>query len=138
MELNDRRHHHVVRCSQAVVWIDHHTARIIELSRDDRHVVDVEPRFPSRRVHRMDGVTGSGHHPADRRYLDDVVNSLEGIDEVLIAGPGTAKVRLEHHLARRRPDVACHVVAVHAVESPSDGPLAALVRQELARIGQPR
>ena len=122
--------------SHAIVWIDHHTARVIELSRDHHRVTEVVATNAIRQVHRKSGIKGSGHHGPDRAFLDEVADAVEGVDEILVTGPGVAKRAFERHVAERRPDVACHLVGVEPSDHPSDSQLLDHARKVFRRIDQ--
>jgi stalled ribosome rescue protein Dom34 len=122
--------------AHAIVWIDHHTARVIEVSRDQHRVTEIVATPACRQVHRKSGIIGSGHHGPDRAFLDEVADAVEGVDEIIVTGPGVAKRSFERHLGERRPGIACHIVAVEPSDHPSDGQLVAHARREFRRIDQ--
>ena len=49
-------------------------------------------------------------------------------------GPGSAKTEFAHHLDRRHPQLAAHVVAVETVDHPSDHELLDFARRTFTRI----
>lgn len=122
--------------AHAIVWIDHHTARVIEFSRDHHRVTEVVAETPTRQVHRKSGIIGSGHHAPNRAFLDEVADTVEGVQEILITGPGVAKRAFERHVAERRPEMVRHIVGVEAADHPSDGQLLAHARLVFRGIDQ--
>lgn len=129
-------HAEVMPFAHAIVWIDHHSARVIEFSRDHHRVTEVVAENQIRQVHRKSGIIGSGHHGPNRTFLDEVADAVEGVEEILVTGPGVAKRAFERHVAERRPDVACHLVGVEPCDHPSDGQLLAHARKVFRRIDQ--
>lgn len=82
----------------AVVWLDHREAKIVDFNVDERHVVNVHHHGGHRQVHHKAGVVGSGHSPDDAHFQDEIAAALVDALEILIVGPGNAKVALKHHL----------------------------------------
>ena len=122
--------------AHAVVWLDHHTARVIGFSRDHHEVMQLVAEHAARQTHRKRDVVGSGHAPPDRSFFASLADALEGVDEVLLTGPGVAKTEFDRYLARRRADVARHIVAIESVDHPTDGQLLAHARSVFKRIDQ--
>jgi len=118
----------------AVVWMDHREAKVVDFSIDDKHVVNVHHRGGHRQVHHKAGVMGSGHAPEDVRYYDQIVAALGDAQEILLTGPGTAKVGLRQHLDSRHAAVARRVVGVETLDHPSEGELLAYARKYFKRV----
>lgn len=103
-----------------VVWLDYTDARISAFdhargcneaihsySIDPQHWVDADARSVSRA-------------PQSARFFDDIAAHLQGAQAVLIAGPGFERLELMMHLANNHPTAAQKVVALEAVDHPSD------------------
>ncbi len=90
----------------AIVWLDHLNATVIGFSLAKRDVIEIHSQSPQRQIHRKSGIPGSGHAADDRDFFADVVAALRDMREVLITGPGTAKVAFEKYVQQRHPDVA--------------------------------
>ena len=118
----------------AVVWVDHQHAIVIDYSVDDRHVVEIEREGGQRKVHRRSGVPGSGKAPVDHVYLGEIAAALTGAREILIVGPGSAKLELQSELQARYPVVAKAIVAVEAADHPSPGELLAYAKKYFKRV----
>lgn len=111
----------------AVLWIDHHEARLFALEGDDLHPkVMVAHPHRAAHAHRHDETR---HAQSDARFLDDVAAALDGADPILIVGPSTAKLELIRHLHRRAPTIEARVVGVETVDHPTDGQLVAFARR---------
>ncbi|MDO8362039.1 MAG: translational machinery protein [Actinomycetota bacterium] len=119
--------------SHAVVWIDHQHATVIDFTFDDQHVVAVEREGGQRKLHRKSGFPGSGKAATDHHFYDEVATALGNASEVLIVGPGNAKVELHHDLQVRHAALAKRVVGVESVDHPSDGALLAHARKYFKR-----
>ncbi len=116
-----------------IVWLDHQKATVIDFSVDDEHVVKVVSANP-RQLHRKSGPMGTGRAPDDKRFFDDVASAVEGSPEILIAGPGTAKVSFMTDLEKRHPNVAKQVVGVESLDHPSDPELLAFAKRYFRRV----
>ncbi len=113
----------------AIVWIDHQHATVIDFAVDDRHVHLVEREGGQRKIHRKSGAPGPGKAGDDPHFHDAVVDAIGDAREVLIAGPGNAKVSFRKDLEHRHAKVAGRVVGMEAMDHPSDGQLLAYAKQ---------
>jgi hypothetical protein len=66
------KHHY-----HAVVWIDHHEARVFHFSPTDveRHIL--HPDHPTRHIHHKPNSIGSGHASEDHDYLHAVAEGVQ-------------------------------------------------------------
>jgi stalled ribosome rescue protein Dom34 len=126
----------------AVVWIDHHEARIFrfdsEVSQATHHVIqdDVSPQH----LHHKANSIGSGHVPVNHVYLEKVAANISDAKAILIVGPSSAKREFYRHLERRHHELLDLVVGVETLDHPGDGPLLAHAAQSFrnaARMGRP-
>ena len=118
----------------AIVWLDHHEARIIDFSVDAKHVVTVLQQGGQRKVHLKSTVIGSGKAKQDHRYFDEIVAALADTREIVLTGPGSAKIEFSKDLAKRHAGVAKRVVGVESVDHPSDGELLAFARKYFRKV----
>src|SRR5690606_224285 len=88
------------------------------------------------RARRGAGVQGTGHAPDDHHFFDEVVAALDGMRDVVITGPGTAKVKFERYVKDRHPAVAKRIVGVETLDHPSPGELLAFARDYFKRVVQ--
>jgi len=120
----------------AIVWLDHLTARVITFSDGEGKTIPIESQSTHRQLHRKSGKPGSGHAPDDAAFFEDVAAVVADVREVLITGPGTAKVAFKKHVDERHPDLARRIVGVETVDHPSDGELTAYARKYFHRVDQ--
>lgn len=113
----------------AVVWIDHHQAKVFHFGREGAEKLVIHPDKPSRQVHHKANSIGSGHSKADHEFLHEVAMAIADAGSVLITGPSTAKTELMKHLSGHDPKVFKLVRAVETVDHPSDGQLLAYARK---------
>jgi hypothetical protein len=122
----------------AVVWIDHHEARVFHFNADDSQREQVHPLHPVRHIHHKANSVGSGHSPEDQNFFSAVVEAINGAGApgapgaagaVLITGPASAKHELVKHIDRHPATLHARVAGVETLDHPSDGELLAHARQ---------
>jgi stalled ribosome rescue protein Dom34 len=118
----------------AIVWLDHFNATIIDfsVSHARTQVVDTDLEHPQ--VHRKSGPQGSGHLPDDHEFYARVATAIGDAAEVIVTGPGVAKISFKKFLDSRFPAVAERVVAVETTDHPTAGQLLAFARQYFRRV----
>lgn len=122
--------------ARAVLWLDHQDAHLIDFTTTDHRVQLLSSPDAPRKVHHKAGGPGSGHIEPNREYFDDLADHVAAIGQVLVTGPGTAKVEFERFLTDRRPDARAHVIGVETLDHPSDGELLAFARTYFDRLQQ--
>jgi len=129
-------HHH------AVVWIDHHEARIFrfdsEISEATHHTIRND-HLPAHLQHKANSV-GSGHAPVSRAYLESIAMDIIDGKAILIVGPSSAKSEFYKHIERYHPALLNWIVGVETLDHPGDGPLLAHAAQSFRaaeRLGRP-
>lgn len=118
----------------AVVWLDHLRAVVIDFSIDKEHVHLVASDTEQRQVHRKSGEPGPGKATEDREFFDGIVAAIGDAREILVVGPGQAKLNFRKDLDRRYPKVAALVVAVETVDHPTPEQLLAMARKYFRRV----
>jgi hypothetical protein len=118
----------------AVIWLDHRNAKVIDFAIDDKHVVTIHHKGGHRPVHHRAGATGSGHAADDAQYYDAVVSAVGDAQDVLVTGPGTAKVGFREHVGHKHPALARRIVGVESLDHPSEGELLAFARKYFKRV----
>lgn len=113
----------------AIVWIDHHQAKVFRFDAKDVDRDVIRPHDPTVHLHHKANTIGSGHAPVDRDFLKRVADSIAGAGALMIVGPASAKTELAAYLATFAPDLSSRVSIVEAVDHPSDGELVALARR---------
>jgi len=112
----------------AVVWLDNRDAHVMHFTRDDveRFEAHASDRHPH--LHHKRGSVGSGHKGPDATYFDQIVKLLDGAQEVLVVGPGSAKLALIKHIHKHHHDIEPKIMGVESVDHPSDGQLVSYAR----------
>ena len=115
--------------TNTAVWMDHEQARISRLAR-----FTVEHQSTARPEHvyhkHSSGSDDFPQHPEDtRQFFHAVVRSLDGSNEILLAGPSTAKFEFFRYLHRHDRALGAKIVGIETVERPTNGWLAAFERR---------
>ena len=98
----------------AVVWLDHNEAHVMHISADDVEKSVVTPATPHRNLHRKRGSVSGSRQPEDQHFYHEVVEALSGASEILVVGPGHAKLELIKHIHSHDHGVVDKVVGVEA------------------------
>jgi stalled ribosome rescue protein Dom34 len=115
----------------AVVWIDHHEARVFHFGPTDVERLVVHPNNPTRHIHHKANSIGSGHALEDQQFLHAVAESIADAGAVLIAGPANAKTELIKHIHQHDPKLMSAIAGVETVDHPSDAQLVAYAKKYL-------
>jgi stalled ribosome rescue protein Dom34 len=113
----------------AVVWLDHNEAHIMHISPDDVETSVVKPAEPHRNLQRKRGSVSGSRQPEDQHFYHEVVEAMSGAAEILIVGPGHAKLELIKHIHAHDPKIADKVIGVETVDHPSDAQVVAFARK---------
>jgi len=103
----------------AAVWIDHEQAKIFHI---DEH------RFDESLIH------APNHHvrrdpAAAEQFYHQVATALANAGEILIVGPGSAKLQLIKHIHKHDRGLDEKIVGVESVDHATDKQLAAYIRK---------
>ena len=79
---------------------------------------------------------GSGRVPYDEKYLHSVIQAVNESKEILIIGPGSAKLELIKHAHHHDPQIAAKIVGVETVDHPSDKEILAYARKFFYKADQ--
>ena len=112
----------------AVIWIDHHEARVFHFSPTDVERLVLHPDRPTKHIHHKANSIGSGHASEDHAFLQAVAQSIADAGAVLVTGPANAKTELVKHISQHDPKLMRIIVGVETVDHPSDGQLVAHAR----------
>ena len=113
----------------AVVWIDHHEARVFHFNVSEIDRLVLHPHNPTRHIHHKANSIGSGHTSEDHEFLQHVADAVSDAGAVLITGPANAKTELVKHIERHMPALKAKIAGVETVDHPTDGELVAQARK---------
>ena len=113
----------------AVVWIDHHQARVIHFNLEAAEERTLHPPHTPHHLHAKAGSPSGTHLRGEDSYYREVAEALASAREVLIAGPSSAKRELVEYLKKHKPQLLAHVDAVETVDKTTDADLIAAARR---------
>jgi stalled ribosome rescue protein Dom34 len=113
----------------AIVWIDHSRAKVFHVGLSGENEIILHPHLPTRHLHHKANSIGSGHVGLDKEFFAQVMNAVSDAGEILIIGPASAKTELARYLRDKHPQIADRVVAVEAVDHPSDAEIVAYAKR---------
>lgn len=105
----------------AVVWLDHSEAHVLHFTPEEVEGEHIQSKQAHRRLHAKHTLHEK-HHP-DSGYYQEIAAALRGAREILICGPGGAKLELIRHIHKHAHDLDPNVVGVETVDHPSDNQL---------------
>jgi hypothetical protein len=92
----------------AIVWIDHHEARVFHFSANDVERLVLHPDHPTRHIHHKANSIGSGHDESDRNFFQAVTESIASSGAILITSPANAKTELLKYIHRTQAHARHH------------------------------
>lgn len=116
----------------AVVWIDHREAKVYRFSECDEPPVQVNAHNSLQRLHHRHGSWEAGGNPLeDREFFGRVAGTLDQAAQILVTGPGDAKLAFKTYLDQQHPNHASQVLTLELVDHPGEAALLALARERL-------
>ncbi len=120
--------------SHAVVWIDHQEAHVIQFNADASESEIIKTKSKHTHLHQKSGILGSGHISADESYLHEVIHAVSDAGEILVVGPGTAKLELLKHAHKHDAKISAKIIGVETVDHPTDGQLLAFAKKYFIKV----
>ena len=122
--------------NHAVIWIDHQEAHVMFLSEAASEAEVIRSKSTHTHLHHKGGEVGSGRLQLDEKYLHSVINAVNETKEILVIGPGSAKLELIKHAHQHDPKIAANIVGVETVDHPSDKEILAYARKFFYKADQ--
>ena len=122
--------------NHAVIWIDHKEAHIMFLSQDASEAEIIKTKSTHSHLHHKANEVGSGRVSLDVKYLHLVMQAVKESKEILILGPGSAKLELIKHAHQHDQQIAANIVGVETVDHPSDKEILAYARKFFYKADQ--
>lgn len=113
----------------AVIWIDHHEAKIFRFNATDAEHQTLYPNNPSLHVHHKANTIGSGHEILDPSFLHEIAAAVGSAGEILIVGPGNAKTELVKHIMQHDEILKEKILGIETADHPSDRQIVAYARK---------
>jgi len=120
--------------NHAVIWIDHQEAHVMFLSKDASEAEIIKSKSTHTHLHHKANEIGSGKVALDSKYLHAVMQAVNESKEILILGPGSAKLELIKHAHQHDAKIAEKIVGVETVDHPSDKEILAHARKFFYKV----
>jgi stalled ribosome rescue protein Dom34 len=118
--------------NHVVIWIDHKEAHVLYFDKSKNAIIKSESTHPH--LHHKANEIGSGNAPDDHQFFHKVISSVDGVHEILVVGPGSAKGELIKHAAAHDAAIAKKIVGVETVDHPTDGQVLAYASKYFLRV----
>ena len=122
----------------AVLWLDHHEARIIHFNVDDADTERVRPSDPPRHLHIKAGSPSGTHITDEPAFYRDIAAALGDAHEILVAGPSNAKREFLKYLRKHGAATWRCIVGVETLDRLSDNQLLVEARKFFDRADRMR
>jgi stalled ribosome rescue protein Dom34 len=122
--------------NHAVIWIDHKEAHIMFLSEAASEAEIIRSKSTHAHLHHKANEIGSGRVALDSKYLHSVIQAVKESKEILILGPGSAKLELIKHAHKHDAQIAEKIVGVETVDHPTDKEILAHARKFFYKADQ--
>ena len=120
--------------NHAVIWIDHQEAHVMFLSKDASEAEIIKSKSTHTHLHHKANEIGSGKVALDSKYLHSVMQAVNESKEILILGPGSAKLELIKHAHQHDAKIAEKIIGVETVDHPSDKEILAHARKFFYKV----
>jgi stalled ribosome rescue protein Dom34 len=118
----------------AVLWIDHHEARIAFVSHDESDEIVVHADQARHHLRSKAGNPEGYRATEDHVFFQKVANDLAPVKGFLVVGPANAKTQFVKHLHRYDPRLIERLSAIESMDRLTDGELLALARKYFKRV----
>jgi stalled ribosome rescue protein Dom34 len=122
--------------NHAVIWIDHKEAHVMFLSQEASEAEVIKTKSTHAHLHHKANEVGSGKATLDVKYLHAVISAVKEAKEILILGPGSAKLDLIKHAHQHDQQIAAKIIGVETVDHPSDKEILAFARRFFYKADQ--
>ena len=120
--------------NHSVIWIDHQEAHIIYFNPTASESEVIKTRSTHKNIHHKSGSVSGAQTAPDQHYLHAVIQAVKESKEILIVGPGSAKLELMKHAVKDDHLIAEKIVGIETVDHPTDGQLLAYAKKYFARV----
>jgi hypothetical protein len=107
----------------AVIWLDHHAARVLHFNAVDWTAETIHPAHPVRHIHHRAGSMSGARVPTEPAFYDAIAEAVGDAGAFLVTGPADAKIEFIKHLHRHRPGLIERLAGVETANHPTDGEL---------------
>jgi len=113
----------------AVIWIDHHQARVFHFDMGEANAEKFHPHNASVHLHHKSGANGTGHEEMEPAFIRETMSAVSGAGEILVIGPGSAKTEFVSLIEKHDPKLRARIFGVETVDHPGDEQIVAYARR---------
>ena len=104
----------------AVIWIDHHEARVFHFNADQADEAVVHAAHSSTHLHSKAGSVSGTHVTDEPQFYGNVAKSVPESQKILIVGPSSAKTEFVKYLEKHAPQTHVRVAGVETMDRLTD------------------
>ena len=116
----------------AVIWIDHHEAHVLHFNADESDTDVIRATHSPRHLHSKAGSASGTHVRDEPEFYGELVGAVGTAQEILIAGPSSAKTEFVKYLHKHAPDTFERVSGIETMDRITDNQLLAEARRYFA------
>jgi stalled ribosome rescue protein Dom34 len=105
----------------AVIWMDHHTAHVIEFDREHMQERHIRAHVHPTRQHQS-------NVRSEHEFFAEVCDAVGSMESVLLTGARRVQADLRHFVEKHRPGLAQRITGWEIVDHPTSAQLVALAR----------
>lgn len=117
----------------AVIWIDHHEARVFHFNADQADEAVVHAAHSPTHLHSKAGSASGTHVTDDPEFYSEVAKSVAESQKILIVGPSSAKTEFGKFMEKHAPETSARVAGVETMDRMTDNQIVAEGRRYFAR-----
>ncbi len=122
----------------AVIWIDHHEARVLHFNADQADETVVHATHAPRHLHSKAGSVSGTHVRAEPEFYRDVAKAAADARELLIAGPSSAKAEFVKYLHKHEAGMVDRIIGIETLAHVTDNQLLAEARRFFSQADRMR
>jgi stalled ribosome rescue protein Dom34 len=109
-----------------VVWMDSEKAELFNLGESGVVKSSVKRKVIDHHTHNK-----KDHHgdPATEHFFNELMQKLNGVEELLLLGPSLAKAHFKSHLEKHNTRLAGKIVGMESSDHPTDNQILASARK---------
>ncbi|MCC7273879.1 MAG: translational machinery protein [Alphaproteobacteria bacterium] len=117
----------------AVIWLDHREAKVFRFNAENAEKTALHAHDQHHHLHHGKGHLMGRRSAPDQEFLDSILSAAKDAHEILVVGPGSAKMELIKHAHQKEPALAERLVGVETIDHPTDNQILAHARTYFER-----
>jgi hypothetical protein len=122
----------------AVIWIDHHEARVFHFNADQADETVVHATHSPPHLHSKAGSASGTHVTDEPEFYRNVAGAVADAQAILVAGPSSAKTEFVKYLHKHASGTSKHVSGIETLPNLTDKQLLAEARRYFSQADRMR